>query len=155
MTDFEYGPIYRRFELRLSDLDELLRVKKRADALGLVASTFNGLAAFIDAVLPQEDDAEKRVARAINVDYEALHQFRRREVNPSEMSPASLATLGRVAQLEWLTFDALLLRDLAWFAEESPLAMLRDNTADPAGVRGALREAWLRDVLDDPGNVSE
>jgi hypothetical protein len=148
-TDDE--PAYSWFQRMRTDVDELLRLRKRAaQTLSRAPSTFNGLAAFLDAILPRDPDAENRIARAIHIHPESLQQFRRRELNPAEVPPESLAILGRTASLDWHTFDVLVVRDLTWFAKESPLAMLRDNTADPAQVRSALHVAWLRDAIDDP-----
>jgi len=144
--------IYPRLERLLTDLDELLRLRRRltTDAVAGGAGKYAGFSTFIDAVLPTDGEAEGRIARAIRMHESALRQFRRRELDPANVPPDSLTTLGRCAALDWSTFDALVARDLTWFAEESPLAMLRDNTADPAEVRRSLRVAWERDALDDP-----
>jgi len=147
-------------ERMLTDLDELLRLRRRTKdganaASGAAARRFSGFSTFIDAVLPKSEDAERRIARAIRLDEETLRQFRRREVGPADLPADSLATLGRSASLEWATFDALVTRDLTWFVEESPLAMLRENSADPAEVRRLLRAAWERDALDDAGALDD
>lgn len=147
---------YPQFEQMLSDLDELLRLRRAMAAaqLGREAARYNGFSLFIDAVLPRDVEAEMRIARAVRIHEEALHQLRQRELGPADVPPESLAMLGRCTSLDWTTFDLLVSRDLKWFAEESPLAMLRDNTANPADVRESLRSAWQRDELDDASAVS-
>ena len=147
---------YPRLELLLTDLDELLRLNRRTSGgQDVRAASYSGFSTFINAVLPTDAEAEARIARALHLDEEVIRQFRRREVDPAGLSPESLATLGRCASLDWVTFDALVMRDLTWFAEESPLGMLRDNTADPEEVRRALRVAWDRDALDDPAGLDD
>ena len=144
----------RKFERMLADADELMRLRiRRGRDSNVRESTAGGLAAFLDAVLPKEAAAEERLARALHMDEDILRQLRRREIDPADVAPDALAILGRLAALDWVTFDTMVQRDLHWFATESPLAMLRDNTADPAEVRRALRAAWERDALDDAGSI--
>jgi hypothetical protein len=146
-------PAYPQFEQLLTDLDELLRLKAQTTGQGAGVGNYGSFSTFLNAVLPSDAAAENRIARALRLDEETLRQLRRREIDPAELPPDVMATLGRCASLDWATFDALVARDLTWFAEESPLSMLRDNTADPMAVRRALREAWDRDALDDPGTL--
>jgi hypothetical protein len=146
----------------LTDLDEVLRLQQRA-AETANAATVKGevgtghvraaLTTRLDGLLAKDASAEVRLARALHVDVEALRQFRRRELGPAEMPPEALAILGRALAPDVDAFDRLIQEDLRWFAEESPLAMLRDNTADPTEVRRALRAAWERDALDAPDSV--
>jgi hypothetical protein len=148
----EEEPAFPRLEQLLSDFDELLRLRLRTtrQPAGL-PKTYAGFSMFVDAFLPSDAGAESRIARALRLDDEALRLLRRREIDLAELPADALATLGRCASLDWITFDTLVASDLTWFAEESPLAMLRDNTSDPVEVRRALRAAWERDALDEPG----
>ncbi len=153
-----------RLGAMLTDLDEVLRLQRRAaeftsaDASGRGLGAGHGTAALttlLDAMLPDDPNAELRLARALQLDVETLRQFRRRELGPAEMPTDPLATLGRALAPNVEAFDQLVMEDLRWFAEESPLAMLRDNTADPAQVRRMLRAAWERDALDAPDRADE
>lgn len=136
----------------LTDMDEVLRLQRRAEAHvdAHTAERCAGLSVLLDESLPHDAAAEARLARALHLNDDVLRQFRRREIDPSDLPAEPLAAIGRALTLDWQTFDLLVSRDLTWFAEESPLAMLRETTADPQQVRAALREAWDRDALDDP-----
>ncbi|WP_309670071.1 hypothetical protein [Gemmatimonas sp.] len=148
-----------RLGAMLTDLDEVLRLQRRAAEFSSATAVERNLGAghggaalttLLDAMLPDDPNAELRLARALQLDVEMLRQFRRRELGPAEMPADPLATLGRALALNSEAFDQLVMEDLRWFAEESPLAMLRDNTADPSEVRRVLRAAWERDALDAP-----
>lgn len=136
----------------LTDMDEVLRLQRRAEARvdAGTAERCAGLSVLLDETLPHDAAVEARLARALRLEDGVVRQFRRREIDPSELPAEPLAALGRALTLDWQTFDLLVSRDLTWFAEESPLAMLRETTTDPQRVRTALREAWDRDALDDP-----
>jgi hypothetical protein len=145
-----------QFQRMLGDMDEVLRLQWRAEAGRdeQPADAFPGLTMLLDATLPRDDSSEARLARALHLEADTIRQFRRRELDPSELPAEPLATLGRALALDWPTFDLLIARDLTWFAEESPFAMLRSNTMDPREVRAALRNAWERDTLDEPDSLA-
>lgn len=140
------------FSRTLSDLAEVLRLQARATELfrgvALALGARASLTTVLDAILPHDEAVESRLARALQLDIEAVCQLRRRELGPADLPAEPLATLGRALVPDVATFDQLVAEDLRWFAEESPLAMLRENTADPAEVRYALRSAWAREALD-------
>src|SRR5439155_26019377 len=84
----------QKFERMLTDVDELMRLRRRAKGTAFreargqetgreaTAAQYSGLAAFLDTVLPTEQDAEGRIARAVQMDEEMLRHLRRRKIDP-------------------------------------------------------------------------
>ena len=60
----------------------------------VLAMPLLALTTLVDAMLPNDPNAELRLARAPQLDVEMFREFRRREIGPAEIPPEPLATLG-------------------------------------------------------------
>lgn len=147
---------FRRY---LADADELLRLPQRAAGVFAerAAISFRGLSELLDAVLPADVGAERRLARAVRLSSGTLRDLRERALDPFRVPQEALTTLARAMDLDQATFEALLVRDHAYFSPAAVGAVARSPGGAPAGgdasVFAGFREAWSRAELDDPTSL--
>lgn len=141
-----------RFWELLANTDELLRLPRWAATASAARapSAWDGFALFLDAVLPHDQAIEVRLARAIRVADDTISKLRTRALSPASVPAEPLSLLGRALRLEWSDFDTLVCRDLDWFANASPMSVLRGRGRDTTSVTKALHAAWKRAAEDEP-----
>jgi transcriptional regulator with XRE-family HTH domain len=136
------------------DADEVLRLRKRLPALLERRSvlSFGGFGDLLDQVLPQDTDAELRIARALHLSEGALSRLRASQMDPAVVSAPSLALLARAMGLDWESFATLVERDHARFVPEQELLQARR-----AGVvlpfLQVCQAAWERETMDDASGL--
>lgn len=144
---------FRRY---LTDADELLRLPKRAAGVFAerAAISFRGLSELLDAVLPADAGAERRLARAVRLSSGTLRDLRERALDPFRVPQEALTTLARAMDLDQATFETLLARDHAYFAPAAAGGVARSLgrvlAEGDESVLAGFREAWSRAELDDP-----
>lgn len=141
-----------RFWELLANADELLRLSRWAATASATCapSAWDGFTVFLDAALPHDQAIEIRLARAIRVADDTISKLRTRALSPASVPAEPLSRLGRAMRLDWSDFDTLVCRDLDWFANASPMSVLRGRGRDTASVTQELHAAWERAAEDEP-----
>jgi hypothetical protein len=136
------------FDQMRKDADELLRASQRARELfaDRPPRSFGRLSTLLDEVLPVDRAAEARVARAVEMEPRLLSSLRAHRVDPLEVPPVPLASLGQTLALDEDTFYLLLEADHVGFQPRQGAA--RSTGADDP--RQAFRSAWRRAAMDLP-----
>ena len=136
------------------DADEVLRLRNRLPTLlgDRAILSFDGFGDLLDHVLPQDQDAVLRIARALRLSEDALYRLRASQVDPAAVPAPPLALLARTMGLDWETFAALLERDRARFAPEQELLQARRGGSAPSFLH-ACQAAWDREAMDDASGL--
>ena len=136
------------------DAEEVLRLRKRLPSLVEQRSvlSFDGFGDLLDQALPQDREAELRIARALQVSENVLNRLRASQVDPATVPAPSLAALARALGLDWESFAALVERDHARFAPERDMLQARAGGAAPSFLK-ACQAAWERENMDDASGL--
>ncbi len=136
------------------DADEVLRLQKRLLALLEQRSvlSFGGFGDLLDQVLPQDTDADLRIARALHLSEGALSRLRASQVDPTTVPAPSLARLARAIGLDWKSFATLVERDHARFVPEQELLQAR-RAGVVLPLLKACQAAWERESMDDASGL--
>lgn len=136
------------FDQMRRDADELLRAARRARELFAQRPprSFGRLSTLLDEVLPPDRAAEARVARAVEMEPRLLSRLRAHGVDPLEVPPVPLASLGQTLALDYDTFYMLLDADHMGFQSRQGAG----RGPGPEDLRQAFRNAWRRAAMDLP-----
>jgi hypothetical protein len=94
--------------------------------------SFDGFGHYIDALLPDEPERMRAIARTVHLQFEHLRALRQSELDPTTMPSESLTLLGRLAGLEAEAFLTLVQRDHL-------------RLAQPASARGDAQQEVAQD----------
>ena len=146
----------RAFQGMRRDAKEILEAARRAGEIfsQRPAESFGSLSDLLDEILPVHSVAEARVARAVEMDPQALARLRARELDPA-VAPdieVPLASLGKALGLSREAFLQLASADHARFQGTATLRSWSALAKDPLD---GLRAAWERVELDDPARFDD
>ncbi len=140
-----------RFEQLREQGAEVLRLQRAAHQLFATrhALEFDGFSCVVERLMPQDQDAQRRLAGAIGVELTTLLHLADDRLDATEVPPQALVVLARAMSLDQTTFHTLLGRDDQRHAARTNGSMPRSASA-LIDVSAALDAAWARDAEDDP-----